>query len=269
MSTIAPPFKIVKKAAVQPPRIVIYGVEGIGKTALGAQFDRPFFLMSPRETGLLTLQASGQVGEVDHFQPITTWYDLVQAISWLACGEHDNKTLVIDTINGVERDLYFKWIIDSQFEGKIEKFTGYAKDKKYPHELWKTFLDGLDACQARGMAIVLLGHATISRLNDPDGKDYDRYIPRFANQTTWDITFAWADMVLFANHVVATVEDGNKIKGRSTGIRNLYAERRPAFDAKNRYKLPPTIDMGGSAKEAYANLMTAFAEARKRNTENQ
>jgi len=249
--------------------MVIYGVEGIGKTALAAQFDKPFFLMSPRETGLLTLQSSGQIGEVDRFPVLNTWYELSTALSWLACGDHDYRTLIIDTINGVERDLYFKFVLDTQFGGDASKFTAYAKDKKYTHDLWKVFLDSLNRCRERGLAIVLLGHAMVSRMNDPDGKDYDRYIPRFANQATWDMTFACVDVVMFANHVTATFEDGSRTKGRSTGIRMLYTEKRPAFDAKNRYRLPAQIDMGGSAKEAYANLMAAFAESRKRNQEEQ
>ena len=52
------------------PRMVLYGGEGEGKTSLAAQAPKPVFLMSQGETGLETLIASGQLGEVPHLPQI-------------------------------------------------------------------------------------------------------------------------------------------------------------------------------------------------------
>ena len=53
-------------------------------------------------------------------------------------------------------------------------------------------------------------------------------------------------MVLFANFDTATSEiksDNKRVIGKGAGTRSLYAEKRPAFDAKNRYKLPAKVTL--------------------------
>ena len=263
---IAPPFEIKKSAPQLPPKIVLHGVEGVGKTSFAAMFPKAFFLMSPRETGLLTLQNSGQVGDIDHWDPITDYYSLCQGVSWLATQDHPYKWVVVDTISGMEKNVYMPWLLNQEFEGKIEKFTAYAKDKKYHHEHWKRLLDGLDTIWRRGVGILLLSHTDAEKYMHVEGQDFYRYQPRFANKTTWDQIYEWADVVCFANHVTTTIASGGglstKHKGRDTGVRRLYCEGHASWVAKNRYKLPQSIDMGTTSGEAYQNFMNAFVEAK-------
>jgi len=47
--------------------------------------------------------------------------------------------------------------------------------------------------------------------------------------------------------------------------RVIYTQNHPSHDAKNRLNLPPVIDMGRSAKEAYQNLVSNFPERIKEN----
>ena len=52
------------------------------------------------------------------------------------------------------------------------------------------------------------------------------------------------DLLLFANFDTATTEvksngiGDKRTIGKGAGTRSLYAEKRPAFEAKNRFKLP-------------------------------
>lgn len=265
---IAPPFEIRKSAPQLPPKIVLHGVEGVGKTSFAAMFPKAFFLMSPRETGLLTLQNSGQVGDIDHWDPITDYYSLCQGVSWLATQDHPYKWIVTDAISGFERNVYMPWMIETQFEGKVEKFTAYGKDKQYPHEHWKSLLNGFDTIWRRGIGILFLAHTDPVKFMNLEGQDYYRYQPRFANKTTWDLVYEWADVVAFANCVTSAITYDDpasklkKYKGRDTGVRRMYLEGNAAWMAKNRYRLPQSIDMGTTSGEAYQNFMNAFVEAK-------
>jgi hypothetical protein len=75
----------------------------------------------------------------------------------------------------------------------------------------------------------------------------------------------WADAVLFANYETFAVKakrDADnvnaKAKGVSSNARLLFTERSAAFDAKNRYGLPPTIPLDWGA---LAEAMKAGAPA--------
>ena len=46
---------LVRAKSDKPPRIVIYGVPGIGKTSLAAEFPDPIFIQTEEGTGNLEL----------------------------------------------------------------------------------------------------------------------------------------------------------------------------------------------------------------------
>ena len=43
----------------------------------------------------------------------------------------------------------------------------------------------------------------------------------------------------------------------------MFTEHHASFDAKHRHNLPPELEMGGSGKEAFANLCAAIKAGRK------
>ena len=68
-----------------PSRVVLHGVEGIGKTSFGAYAPDPIFLMAKGETGLETLIDSGRLPQVPHFPELADWADVISAVKWLTC----------------------------------------------------------------------------------------------------------------------------------------------------------------------------------------
>jgi hypothetical protein len=175
-------------------------------------------------------------------------------------------TLVIDTLNGIER-LYFEWLLVAEFGGSPEKFTAYGRDKTYPHVVWQYLLRQLDFIQSLGKTIVCLCHHDTKTFKNPEGPDYERFVPRLIPEV-WKITFAWADVAVFANtktYVKALDESARKGKAIGARERVLHTERSPTWDAKNRYRMAPEISMGNSPEEAYKNFCDAFAEAKNKN----
>lgn len=266
MSSAPPPFELRKRGQDLPPRIIFYGVEGIGKTSFGCQFPNPFFLLTKNETGLETLQDSGQVGEIDHCPPCQTWQDAMSVMNWVSMGTHDYATLVIDTLNGLER-LYMDFVIATECGGDSEKFSAYGRDKKYPHSLWQMLLGYLTGLQTtRKMSVLCLSHYTVEAYKSPDG-GYDRFMPRML-KPIWDYCFAWSDITLFAEFKTFVVKEGLRSKGVDGKQRVMHTERSPAHDAKNRYKLPAEILMGETPADGYQNFINAYQAATARNAGN-
>src|SRR3954469_20593685 len=66
-----------------PSRVVLHGVEGVGKTSFAAAAPKPYFLMARGETGLETLIDSGRVGSIAHAPELRTWnetQDIIEAL---------------------------------------------------------------------------------------------------------------------------------------------------------------------------------------------
>lgn len=226
---------------IAPPRIVLYGPHGIGKTTFGASAPSPILL--PTEDGLGSLQ-------VAHF-PILRSYDaVVEAISALYEQDHDYQTIVIDSADWLEPLV---WAETARAHGKddIEAF-GYGKGYLYALDQWRDILDGLNALRAeKSMAIVFLAHTEIKRFDAPDSEPYDRYQIKLQPRAA-ALLEEWADAVLFATFRVFTSREDvgfnrTVTRGIGDGTRVMYTEERPAFKAKNRYRLPPELPLDWSA----------------------
>lgn len=245
-----------------PSRLVVHGVEGVGKTSLAANAPKPIFLMARGETGLETLLDSGRVKETPHLPEIMTWADCMSALEWLTESEHDYRTLVFDTLNGLER-LCHEHVCDRDYKGEWGKqgFTSYMQGYDVSLADWRLFLSAVDRLrEQKKMATIALCHTKVQTFKNPEGADYDRYQPAI-HAKTWELTHRWADHVLFANYfsVVEQVsKDGKKGKASGGQQRVLYTTRHAAWDAKNRAGLPEEIEMGQSGQEAWSNLVAAL-----------
>ncbi len=229
------------------------------------------FIQSRGETGLETLIDSGQLPETPHFPVCETWEELTGCIETLRSDDHDFRTVVIDTVNGGER-LCHEHVCRRDFEGDWgdKGFASYGKGPDVALADWRTLLSGLDALRAeRKMTVVLLCHTRITKFQNPEGADYDRYQADM-DRRTWSLTSKWADAVLFGNFStsVSGVKENKRTgerrgKGEGGQQRVMFCERHAAYDAKNRMGLPTEIDMGSSPAEGWANFIAAIKSARK------
>ena len=89
-------MKISKGKKKQAVRVVLYGTEGIGKTTLAAHFPKPLFIDVE--------QGSYQI-DVERFDGITTWADVLAAIGYVEQNPDSCKTLVLDTADKAEQML--------------------------------------------------------------------------------------------------------------------------------------------------------------------
>ena len=235
--------------AQYPPRIVIYGDHGVGKTTFATSAPAPIVL--PTEEGLAAIQ-------VPTFPIARSYNDVLSALNTLYTQAHPFSTFVLDTLDWLE-PLVWSHTAAMNNVGAIEDL-GYGKGYIYADEYWRTILDGLNALnREKGMTIICLAHARIERFNAPETESYDRWQLKLHKRAV-GLVSEWADVIGFAHQEIFTVTQdapgGKKItKGTGGQNRILSVEERPAYDAKNRYSLPADLPFPKNG------AWNAFAEA--------
>ncbi|MEJ5260937.1 MAG: ATP-binding protein [Anaerohalosphaeraceae bacterium] len=230
-----------------PPRLLLYGTEGIGKSSFAAQALKPIFI--PTEDGL---------GEIDCASfPLARQLTEVEGyLKALAQEPHDYQTVVIDSLDWLEQ-LIWEDLCRLNNATTIEKVDGgYGKGYIAALRFWRQIIDSLDVLhKQRGMAVILIAHAKIERFEDPESTAYDRYSPRLHKHASALVT-EWVDAVLFATRSFRTeTEDAGFGRqrtiavgvGQEGGERILRTTGGPACVAKNRYKLPYELPLSWDA----------------------
>jgi hypothetical protein len=249
-----------------PSRILLHAPEKWGKTSFAAQAPRPIVLMTRGEDGLRSLIDAGQLPETAHLDGCAeAWADVLAVLHELIVKEHAYQTLVIDTLNGAER-LCHEHICERQFGGDWSErgFNSYQVGYRAAVAEWLKLLQALDRLrEARNMGLLLLCHSKISSFRNPEGPDYDRYVPDL-NKETWGVTHKWCDMVLFGQFetYLDSKDHTRKSKARGGQQRVLLTERHAAYDAGNRQGLPAEIELGDSPSQAWEAFRAAL-KARK------
>jgi hypothetical protein len=221
----------------RPPRLLIYGVAGVGKTKLAASAPSPVFLQT--EDGLGTIDAST-------FGLLRSFDAVMEALGSLYDETHDFQTVVVDSLDWLE-PLIWQHTAALHDQPNIEAF-GYGKGYLAAIDVWRSVLEWLNALRnERGMAVILLAHAEIKRFDSPETEPYDRYQPKLHARAS-ALVQEHVDAVLFANYRVSTIKTdvGFKkqvVRGVSGGDRLLHTTERPAFLAKNRFGLPETLPL--------------------------
>lgn len=247
--------RIERGKKVNPPRIMVYGSEGVGKSSLAAKTPNPIFIQT--EDGL------GQIA-CDKFPLATSFDDVMAAVTALATEPHDYQTVVVDSLDWLERMIFDAVCRDFGVKS-IEKCDGgYGKGYVYALSYWRKFLDGLIGLHAkRQLMVLLLAHSRVERFEDPESSAYDRYSPRLHKHAGALLT-EWVDAVLFATRKirVETQDAGfNRERGiahpigKDGGERILRTVGGPACVAKNRYSLPAELPLDWNA------LLAALTQA--------
>lgn len=225
--------------ASAPPRIVVHGVQGCGKSTFGAGAYKPIFL--PFEDGLSGI-------ETNAFPLIQSWEDTVSALDSLAAEPHGFGTVVLDSLDWLEPLIWARVARDAgkdSIEG-ISYGKGYAEAITY----WRTLLDKLGALRERGMAVILIAHTEIKRFDAPDMDAFDRYVLKL-HKSASALVVEWADVVGLAQveTVIKKEAQGfqDRTRGIATGRRVLRVNESPAYVAKNRYSMPDPLPLEWSA----------------------
>lgn len=245
----------------KPKRILVHGVDGVGKSTFAACAPNPIFIGT--EDGSEHL-------DVTRFPQPETWDDVLDAIRTLTETDHDHKTLTLDSLDWAEPMLWAS--ICQEHGAKTIDDVGGGFGKGYTAALdgWRVFLSAIERLQrAKGMHVVLIAHSYIKVFKNPQGDDFDRYILKL-NEKAAGLLREWCKGVYFANFETFAVKDkAKRVRGVSTGARLLYTQRTAAFDAKDRYGLPEEIPLSWDefdkfAREGAGNLENLKTEIKRK-----
>ncbi len=235
-------LNILTGRIARPQKAVIFGPEGIGKSTLAAQFPAPVFLDTEGGTHHL---------DVARLPAPKSWAEVVAAIAALATEAHEFKTLVLDTVDWLEK-LLVDHVCKTANKASIEDF-GYGKGYVVLAEEFTKFLASLEPLLRRGMHVLLLAHTRIVKFEQPDAAGaYDRYELKLSKQVG-PLVKEWCDVLLFGNYFTKVAEND---QGRKRGVggreRKLYTTHTAAWDAKNRHGFDEMLNF------EFASIASAF-----------
>lgn len=225
---------IEKRTLDVPLRILIYGVEGVGKSTFAAGAPNPVFLVA--DNGAVWIKQP-------KFPPVKVWSETLEAVRFLITEPHDYRTLVIDPANWFESLAWAQVCRTSGLRNIAD--AEYGKGFNAAVDLWRELLALLEQLWAtRGMNIIFTAHAQVKSFKNPESDDFDRYQLAMHDRAA-GLLKQWCDAVLFAKHETHTYrEKGSKrTRAESNGVRALYTQWTAAYDAKNRYNLPERLPL--------------------------
>ena len=239
--------RIQRGRQAMPPRVLLYGTEGIGKSTFGSQAPKPIFV-----------QVEDGVDEIDcdKFPLAANYDDVLTALGELRNQQHDYESVVIDSLDWLERLVWDKLCAENGVNS-IEKVDG-GYSKGYTHALtyWREIIDQLNVLRnGRGMVVLLIAHSKVERFEDPESSPYDRYSPRLHKHAAALIS-EWCDAVLFATRKMRTQSEDagfNRKRtiahaiGKDGGERILRCVGGPSCVAKNRYSITEELPLSWAA----------------------
>lgn len=217
-----------------PPRILIYGPQGIGKSTFISKSMNPVLIQTEDGLGNLDIPA----------YPLAKSYaDVMTAITELATVDHSFNTVAVDSADWLE-PLIWKQVAAEAGKKNIEDI-GYGKGYTLALDLWREYIGALNYLRdEKNMTVIQTAHANIKRFDNPETESYDRYEIKL-HKSASALLLEHSDIVMFANFYVGITKESGGFKERKralgSGERILYTEERPAAIAKNRYDLPPEI----------------------------
>lgn len=228
--------RVISQAKAAPPRVLVYAPPGTGKTTLVASI--PGVLILDWDRGADQTSAHRIAGP-------TTWAESLELVRAISSDPSGYKALAVDTVDPLE-EACARHVCELHRKSSLAEF-GYGAGYEALANEWRNMLLAWDACRAKGMAVVLLGHSVVKTVQDPTLGSYDSFTAQLQKKT-WAMTSRWCDVVGFANFDAAIV--GDERRAIVTGERVLHTTRGSGFEAKNRYGLPAKMPLSWAVLEA-------------------
>jgi hypothetical protein len=253
--------------------IVIYAPPGEGKTTVAAHAPSPLFIHTSDEQGikqaitagvvpqdlrnwLIELEPVFDVGNIPADSGHPGWMRLIDTIHLFEKGEHDRRTVIIDTTSGVQ-SLCHQHTASLLFKGDMVKDDGfmsfYKGYIKAAEQFWQQeLMTACSRCVAKGYNIILLAHSSLNNEPNPAGPDFQMYSPDL-DKRIWNFTKKAVQGVLFMGRCQSLKKDKMKTKV-SAEHRFIGINRETWYEAKNWFNLQEPIDVGASAAETWDNI---------------
>lgn len=212
-------MQVIKQATPTAPKLMIYGLSGVGKSTLASKLKNPIFI--DMEGGLNYM-------DVARTPTLTSYMSVLKVLSELfnaaEAGKREYDTIVIDSVDWLVRKVVEKaaGIDKEHVEETLNRSNGgYGNGKQVLENHIRTkLLPFLVALNKQGYGICLIAHADRKVLMNSDGSDVEQIAPKI-DVNTMNTFVEWCDNVFF-------------LKRDISGERVLVLESDEVALAKNR-----------------------------------
>ena len=230
-----------------PMRILIYGGEKVGKSTFAAGAPAPIWLGADAGTDHLNIR---RLPQPDSLREVLEGLGEVEKRG----RKMGLQTLVIDPLNWLE-PLVTADVVGDSGKSLAEWGGGYGRGASAALDRWRQVKTAVERVWLTGMNVIICAHSHVKKFEDPEGPGYERY-ELAMNKEAAGIFKQWVDAILFARPESFGKIDPTtkKVKAYGSAARMLHTELNPAYDAGNRWRLPPEMPLS----------WTTFAEAKER-----
>lgn len=221
-------MQVIKQATPTAPKLMIYGLSGVGKSTLASKLKNPIFI--DMEGGLNYM-------DVARTPTLTSYASVLKVLGELfnvaEAGKREYDTIVIDSVDWLVRKVVEKaaGIDKNKLDETLNRSNGgYGNGKQVLENHIRTYLlPLLVTLNKQGYGICLIAHADRKVLMNSDGSDVEQIAPKI-DVNTMNTFVEWCDNVFF-------------IKRDISGERVLVLESDEVALAKNRLGLTGEVKL--------------------------
>lgn len=218
-------MEVIKGKTLTAPKVMFYGLAGVGKSTLASKMSKPIFLDFEGGLNYMDVARTPQIQSLDEF-----YMDLGELYRK---AEREYDTIVIDSADWLVRKVVEKAAgIDSKnLEETLNRSNGgYGNGKQVLENHIRTkLLPTLVALNKKGYGICLIAHAERKDMMDAEGVDVERISPKI-DVNTMNAFVEWCDNVMY-------------LKRDNEGERVLVLESDNIALAKNRLGLTGEVKL--------------------------